>query len=518
MKNGQKMNLEVRAAEFQYDVIVVGSGPVGMVAAGLMARRGLRVCVLERHSSLYGLPRAANFDGETMRTFDRLDIADDLLPLLQFEPNYLWQNARGELLLEIRFSEHGVAGWADFYQMYQPDVEQALFTAASGFGTDFRFDCTVLGYTQHVDHVDVETSTGAITAAYVIACDGGSGMTREAIGSTITDFDFSVPWLVCDFEYSGEDRVVPRALQLSDPAQPVSIIALGRRHQRFSYMLDPDADLAREKAPEAVWRRVSDYLQPDEADLIRTADYVFRSQLADSWRDRRIFVAGDAAHQMPPFLGQGMVSGIRDAQNLAFKLDLVLSGRANDSILNSYQSERLPHVKAILQRAVELGRIQTTRDPLAAAARDARLLAQRRLSAEPQRPLLPPLGDGLFTEREDLTKGNLLPQGRLSDGTTTKLLDHWTDGGADFVLLTGDDSASPAPGTVVRTVRLGAHGLEDVDHTYSSWFAENAASAVLVRPDGYIFGSASDVDEVASLLADLHRRLDDSSTPVEGVR
>jgi 3-(3-hydroxy-phenyl)propionate hydroxylase/flavoprotein hydroxylase len=171
---------------------------------------------------------------------------------------------------------------------------------------------------------------------------------RAALGIDQDDLDFAEPWLVCDFKLGrpADELGLPSLLQIGDPEEPTTIITTGAGHQRFCFMLD-EAYVGREFSDGETWQRVKQYLAPADADLVRVATCTFRSLIAQRWRDRRVLLAGDAAHQMPPFLAQGMCSGIRDAANLAFKLDLVLAGARETDVLDTYQSEREPHVRII---------------------------------------------------------------------------------------------------------------------------------------------------------------------------
>ncbi|WP_307679510.1 FAD-dependent monooxygenase [Streptomyces sp. V4I2] len=216
-------------------------------------------------------------------------------------------------------------------------------------------------------------------------------------------------------------------------------------------MLDSADSFPVEREPDRVWARVAAYLDRSQADLVRVATYTFRSLVAERWRNGRILLAGDAAHRMPPFLGQGMCSGIRDAQNLAFKLDAVLRG-ADDALLDTYQSEREPHVRAIIAKGIELGRVQTMRDPVAAAERDARLIAQREADGRPEKMRFPGLGPGLRDASPQA--GHLMPHGRVEAHGTEGLFDEVL--GRGFILLVdGREGASLDASAIGPAAGLG---------------------------------------------------------------
>ncbi|GAA1964479.1 bifunctional 3-(3-hydroxy-phenyl)propionate/3-hydroxycinnamic acid hydroxylase [Amycolatopsis minnesotensis] len=494
------------------DIAVIGCGPVGMTLAALLGRSGHSVVVLERYPGLYGLPRAASFDGEVMRALAGLGLAAALEPTLYPQEAYEWRNGSGELLIRQECPLVGSSGWAEISMFHQPALENALHgLCASLPNVDVRFGTTVTGLSHDDDQVELTTSGAAVRARYVIGCDGGNSFVRQAIGIEQDDLGFAEPWLVCDFTLRrpATELGLPPMLQIGDPAGPTTVITTGRERQRFCFMLDDTGDLDQERSADQAWERVRPYLSRDDGELVRVATYTFRSLIARRWRDGRVLLAGDAAHQMPPFLGQGMCSGIRDALNIAFKIDLVLRGVQCPEVLDTYQSEREPHVRSVTGTSVELGRQHTLRDPALAAERDVRLLARRATLQEPERIRLPDLGPGLLGGGG----GSLSVQGRVSDGIRTGLLDDIVGGG--FRLLVTEQALPSLDVPVleragITVVGFGAAAgksvVADSDGTHRRWLSELGATAAAVRPDNYVLAAGPDAVEVAEELLALLTR------------
>ncbi|WP_103338469.1 bifunctional 3-(3-hydroxy-phenyl)propionate/3-hydroxycinnamic acid hydroxylase MhpA [Amycolatopsis sp. CA-126428] len=519
------------------DVLVIGYGPTGMALSALLGQYGHRVTVVERYAGLYNLPRAATFDDETMRLLQKLGIAERVATGTRVQRSYDWCNADGEVLIGNEFSDFGRCGWPEFNMMFQPVLEReldALCRRTPGIEVVRGYAVTELRQTD--DGAEVVASPAdelgrplrtpddarrTFNARFVIGCDGGNSTVRSDLGVEWDDYGFQEPWLVCDFRLK-RDLKLPMALQYGDPERPISIISIGPHHHRFSFMLDDAVSGPRIKADQ-VWAWVSRWISPQDADLIRIAPYTFRSTIARQWRKGRVLLAGDAAHQMPPFLGQGMCSGFRDANNLAWKLDLVLRG-AGEDLLSTYVEERAPHVRAITAKAVELGRLQTIRDKQAAKRRDEELLARRRAGLRPEGFRFPGYSEGLLAPAaaDDYARGQLFPQAWVgTDAAHTQRFDDASGGGWVLAVLgsatcTGldDDLAAwrAVGGTVVvlGTPTGPANPwpvVNDTDGAYRQWFDEHRCTAVIVRPDWYVYGSAAS-DSLRHLLAacltDLH--------------
>ncbi|WP_413811011.1 bifunctional 3-(3-hydroxy-phenyl)propionate/3-hydroxycinnamic acid hydroxylase [Streptomyces sp. OE57] len=485
------------------DVAVVGAGPVGLTLAALLGQAGRSVVVLERYPRLYGLPRAASLDGESLRLLAGLGLIEELWPTLHVHKAYQWSNAAGEILLNMESRLVGDSGWPDMITFHQPVLERALHAQCASLPTvEVRLGAVVTSLDQTKEGVQLGTAEGGtVRARYVVGCDGGNSFVRATLGIDQDDLDFAEPWLVCDFKLRrpAEELGLPSALQIGDPDEPTTIITTGAGHQRFCFMLD-EADVGREFSDGETWRRLKRYLTPADADLVRVATYTFRSLIAQRWRDRRVLLAGDAAHQMPPFLGQGMCSGMRDAANLAFKLDLVLADVREPDVLDTYQSEREPHVRTITATSMELGRQHTLTDHELARQRDDALRARRDSRQEPERIRLPDLGPGLHGPGG----GSRSVQGQVDDGQQVGLLDQVVGGGFRLLVLEGslpgiDVPALRAVGvTVIVIGELAGNGVvADLDGTLHHWFDQLGAAAIAERPDHYVLAAGPDANDVA---------------------
>jgi 3-(3-hydroxy-phenyl)propionate hydroxylase len=502
-----------------YDVAIIGYGPVGALLANLLARDGVRTIVLERDREIYRLPRAVHFDHEIMRIFQSIGIAnrliDDTAPLEGCE----FLNADHKLLFRFDLSQETThQGWRQDYMFHQPGLETVLRAAlAEREDATVKLEHEVTEVRELDGHVEIAVQDKVsgerttVCSRYAVGCDGANSFVRRSAGLKLDDLEFDEPWLVVDATIARPRRELGLSgpmIQFCDPSRPVTFVPVVGPHIRWEFMLRPGETKEEMLRPERVDELISKWVDPREVEVIRTAVYDFHAVVAAQWNTRRIFLAGDSAHQMPPFLGQGMCSGIRDAANLAWKLGLVLRGVAAESILATYQVEREPHVRQIVEIAIATGRIICTQDPRVAAARDADLLA--RLDRAPETLSMPALSKGLLQLGSDLA-GKLGLQTYVCgrDGARA-LLDDVV--GPGFVLLSKqelDALSAPAQRVLERIrgwhVEMGADF--DRDGAYRGWFDRHGCEAVLVRPDHVVFGATSGSDASSTLLEDLGRRL-----------
>jgi 3-(3-hydroxy-phenyl)propionate hydroxylase len=322
-----------------------------------------------------------------------------------------------------------------------------------------------------VETRDLESGTRSdVRARFVVGCDGARSMVRKHLGGGLDDFGLDQPWLVVDTELRRDVELPDLCVQYCDPARPVTFVPMSGRRRRWEFMLRPDEDPDDLTRTERVWELLAPWVGPDDAEIVRAVVYTFHALVAHRWRDGRVFLMGDAAHQMPPFLGQGMCAGIRDAANLAWKLDLVARGLACDRLLDTYQTEREPHVRAVIESAVRAGEIIQTADPEVAAQRDAFFLTA--VGAATPDVAMPPLGPGFRTAHG----GEPLPCALPGDDTL----------GVGFALV-GDATIVDAE-TARFWTRIGGRIV-----------GTDGPGITVVRPDRYVFGFADDVDGVRRL-------------------
>ncbi|MDD2546350.1 MAG: bifunctional 3-(3-hydroxy-phenyl)propionate/3-hydroxycinnamic acid hydroxylase [Burkholderiaceae bacterium] len=483
-----------------HDVALIGYGPAGATLANLLGQAGLSVVVLDKEAGIYPLPRAIHFDGEVMRVFQNAGLRAEIEAITR--PGLTgvhFVNAQGDtLLVRGGTTAQGPHGCASNYYFHQPELEQVLRQGAQRFANvqvHLRHEVTQvadLGSHVRLQVQDLNTGEGrAVQARYVVGCDGARSPLRHAMGSPLRDLGLKQPWVVFDVRLKDGAPARPEhTVQYCDPARPMTWCNVTGNRRRWEIMVLPGDDPAQLVQPETLWKLVSRWMTPEHADIERAVIYTFHSLIAQGWRKGRLLLAGDAVHQMPPFLGQGMCAAVRDVANLAWKLEAVLRGRADAALLDSYESERSPHVQAFVELAVKIGDIIQTTDPEAAQARDARFQAgQPEIFEFPA----PGLGPGLGWGRAPA--GQLFPQPTLATG---QRLDEAV--GPRFALIGTADLLAQVDADLV------AIEASEREPALRDWLAAHGCAAVVLRPDRYVLGVARNAAELQALVERLPLR------------
>jgi flavoprotein hydroxylase len=516
------------------DVVIVGDGPVGQTLAIMLAEKGWQVTIVDRWAEPYTMSRAVAFDSEAARVLASIGLTSYIEQRTEPSGRYSWQNADGQTLLDIVGSPHGWCGWPDSTSMFQPDLEGALTARGAQLPT-----LRVLRGRDVVDVTDRGSQVDAgclgpggersvVSGRWLVGCDGANSFVRQCIGTSTHNLDFSRDWLICDVVLHEGRAFDPNNLQICDPGRPRTAASAGPGHRRWEFMRLEHESVEQLRTEESAWQLLGLFdVTPQNATLLRYAVYTFESKWADQWRSGQMLIAGDAAHVMPPFAGQGMCSGIRDAANLSWKLDLVLRGLADEALLDTYGAERVKHVQHAIRMSADLGRVICELDPVAAADRDVAMKAARDRgigtgnSQAPVHPLRGGFLHGGGGPGSSKLAGRLTPQARVRHGARTGLFDEVVGGG--FVLLAAEDpepflgesAAACLKDLDVHVVRVvpaddpadSEYTIADVDGVYLPYLADASARAILIRPDYYVFGQMMTDDHYRLVLDDLRQRL-----------
>ena len=508
-----------------FDVAVVGFGPSGAVAAGLLAGMGLSVYVCDRQNEVYDKPRAIAIDHEVLRVFQQLGVVDAVAEHVEpFTPS-AYYGVDGQLIKRLTMvAPPYPLGYTPSNVFTQPPVEQLLRERVQASDkTCVELGVELIGLAQDADAVRLslrheDGCVSALGARYLLACDGASSTVRELADLPLEDLAFDEPWLVVDVlaNERGLARLPKTSVQYCEPDRPCTLVIGPGNHRRWEISLKAGEDPKKVTEPAETWKLLSRWLTPEEGSLWRQASYRFHALVAERWRSGRIFLAGDAAHQQPPFLGQGMCQGVRDVANLAWKLAAVLQGEvrgaAAEALLDSYGEERRAHVRELTSRIKAIGAVVGERDEGRARARDARLLAECGgvVRDTPRQDVIPGLATGLLSPLAHAANGSIFPQPWILRGNERLRFDTLAGNGWWLVLADGFDAgnqataAAPIPGIAVLPM---GDALREADGVVAAWFARHGCVAALVRPDRYVYGVAADGAALAAQLAGLAARL-----------
>ncbi|MFD0668288.1 bifunctional 3-(3-hydroxy-phenyl)propionate/3-hydroxycinnamic acid hydroxylase MhpA [Ramlibacter sp. MAHUQ-53] len=484
-----------------FDVVIVGYGPVGATLANLLVQQGLSVAILEREASVYHLARAGHFDAEIMRVLQSIGVADEMEPQCGITTGMRFVDADGQLLMEWkRGGAKGPSGWVSDYMFHQPDLERILRARLAGSPRAKSFLLhDVYALEERGDHVVVRAEDTAnarlvsLRGRYVVGCDGARSLVRRTIGSEHEDLGFKQRWLVVDVQTSRDLGLEPVSTQHCNPARPSFASSTSGGKLRWELMVMPGDDVTRITRENVVWDFIENSVRPirrEDGEITRAVVYTFESLIANQWRKGRLLLAGDSAHRTPPFLGQGMCAGIRDAANLAWKLAAVCQGRASEDLLATYETERVPHVRAFIRGAVEAGTLIQMADPVALAARAQDMRANPKAYAPPN----PALGPGLRDDHGQGGLGRQFVQPRLHGVLMDDRIGH------AFALVATEDFVRSHADAARRQVACGGLRVVTLPAGQAETLAPYGAPALLLRPDRYVHATIQDGAQLQAVL------------------
>ena len=545
--------------ELDADVIVVGLGPVGLTLANLLGQAGVKVIVLERETVPYALPRAVGVDDEVMRIFQSIDLDRELAEKMILDVTAQFVLPSGKLLAAFAPRRSPFYELSSYSFFYQPYLEHTLRQGLGRFScVDVRIGYEVASVAQDESGVNVgyrvtdpsrAPAEGSLRARYVVGCDGGRSAVRRECGINMTGANYPEPWLVVDLKLKAPlVRHLPYFNFYCDPTRPQLSCPQPDGHHRFEFMLLPGETKEQMEEMSTVRGLIQRYVDPDKVEVLRRLVYTFNALTADHWRDRRVLIAGDAAHMTPQFFGQGMNSGIRDAQNLAWKLELVLSGKADEGLLDSYQSERKRHVEEMIGISLRIGKFISTQEPLKVALRNAvaavatsippvrRYITELRFKPKPAYSLGTYVG---LPRRRGGGEGLLFiqPTVRSFEGAHIRLDDvcgsgfallgwgvdpradldagsrrFWERVGVRYVRVYPDMGRPQGEG-VAQEIDPDLCEIEDIGGAIGAWIREHAGRqatsrgvVVVLRPDRYVFALAGSA-ELAAVTAQARLQL-----------
>lgn len=552
------------------DVVIAGLGPTGATLAHLLGKHGLSVLVLEREPVFYGNARAVYTDDECMRVMQAAGVANELAEDMQIDTPAQWTFPDGRLIgrywqLKRRF------GWPVINFLYQPWLETKLSDLLGRYPSvrvlrgrelvDFQQDGELVSLTHQATQncrfgdgdgsrieVDVAPNPVTLKARYLVGADGGRSTVREKLGIGMDGKNFPEPWLVVDLEMKeGEDalRHIPYFNFVCDPACPVVSCPQPGRFHRFEFMLMPGQTKEYMEDPATVRKLISRYVDPDKFEVKRKLVYTFNALVAKEWRKGRVLLAGDAAHMTPQFMGQGMSSGVRDASNLAWKLEAVLRGKAADTLLDSYGSERYHHAKSMIDISVRMKDFVSMSNPVASTLRNLLVRAMN---------VTPVLGKwlreggfkptptykagsylGLPRRGRKSAEGTLLPQPQVRTFKGKRvLLDEVLGEGFALIGLANNPQAAlsaqsrellaaldtrfvtlfpfggrPQGAGIQRHTPAGLLEVEELDEELVRWFKRAGRGrdlVAIVRPDKFVFALVT-AEQLDAALAELKKQL-----------
>ena len=468
-----------------YDVVIVGLGPTGGTLANLIALNGFSVLILEREKSFYPLPRAVHFDDEIMRVFQTIGITNDFLKYTIINKGTKFVNSKGKVILDWpRPRKVTENGWYPSYRFNQPDLERQLRKKLKEYKkVQIKQNTEVKKIHNNKDYAKIffkniiDKKTYEIKTKYIIECDGANSTTRKLMGTKMDNLGFTQKWAVVDLILKNNIKNLPdRTIQYSNPRQPATYCRNVGKRRRWEFALRNNLSEKKVLSEKYIWNFLKPWLKKSEAYVERKTIYTFESAISRKWRKGRIFISGDSAHLMPPFMGQGMCAGIRDVSNLAWKIAKCLKNKHDEKFLRSYQSERITNVKEYVETTMRMGEFVNAADSIKITEN----ISPDSDGTESMKSIKPQLGTGLGNKK-DKNRGKIFPQFKLKNGKNL------------------DEKFSNKPLLIVssnikKKISSKLNYINSINVNGLCKYLENISScALIVRPDRFVLQSCKSV-------------------------
>ena len=404
----------------KYDVAIVGFGPTGGTLANLLALQGFSILIIEKEKSFYPLPRAVHFDDEIMRVFQTIGITDKFLKHTIINKGTKFVNSKNRVVLDWpRPRSVTENGWYPSYRFHQPDLERKLRRRLKDFKKVSIMQNTKVNSLKEeknlvkicIENIN-NNKISEIRAKYIIGCDGARSTIRKQIKAKFQNLGFTQKWAVVDLILKKNKKELPdRTIQYSNSKRPATYCRNVGKRRRWEFAINNNESEKKVLSNSYIWNFLKPWLKPSEASMERKTIYTFQSAISKKWKKGRVFLAGDAAHLMPPFMGQGMCAGVRDASNLAWKIAYCLKNNHSEKLLNTYQSERYSNVIEYIKTTVKMGEFVN-------AVGTSNITGE--VSSTPNgqksmKSIKPKLGKGLG-KINDKNRGKIFPQFKLKNG------------------------------------------------------------------------------------------------------
>jgi len=494
-------NVRDELAGSQWDVVVAGLGPVGVTLCSLLGKYGLRTLGIDRERSIYTLPRAGHVDHTVLRTLEEIGCLDEVLAEMIPNRGMELLGGGGEVLARIPVAPRTPSGLPASMHFHQPVLERLLRENAERIaGITLRNSVRLVSFEPAGDLerivLEHEEQSFEVRSRFLVGCDGASSVTRNHAGLGFRDYGFAESWVVIDLILTQFPDTLRRDTTfVADPKRPHAMIEMPGMRYRFEFMVLPGETPESVTNEAAVHRLISGWLQPHHIRKIeRAIVYTFRGAQAESWRKGNVAVAGDAAHLTPPFLGQGLCSGVRDAANLAWKIAFFLSGRLPSGILETYGSERGPHIDNVITTSIEIARNLCMLDESLAQTRDRAMLESG----------LPEEARIRFKLGELRTGPLVMPSGgmyMISPQTGEGPLDRLI--GGNFMILARSTEALGSEAALAWWQALGANvrltgSLPACAAVLDAWLQKRGGDVAVIRPDRYVLGCEKSLDAITA--------------------